>query len=161
MTETLLTINVVYFLFGSTIYCGTMWSLRFFFYPSWTKINLDTVNDHFVIPTSSATRFFLVVVPLMFLTGIVLVVDEWGNGEVFVATIVALLGITISTVVGSLLIIPINRRIAHGVPDQATLVTLLKRWMMLNNIRWVTVTVMWGAVVWYLLAKGNFVDAVS
>ena len=36
MRETLLTINVVYFLFGATIYCGVMWSLRFFFYPSWS-----------------------------------------------------------------------------------------------------------------------------
>jgi hypothetical protein len=32
--------------------------------------------------------------------------------------------------------------------------------MMLNNIRWVTVTIMWGAAVWYIIAKGNFPDAV-
>ena len=47
MRETLLTINVVYFLFGATIYCGVMWSLRFFFYPSWSKMTVDNVQDHF------------------------------------------------------------------------------------------------------------------
>ena len=57
MRETLLTINVVYFLFGATIYCGVMWSLRFFFYPSWSKMTVDNVQDHFIIPTSAATRF--------------------------------------------------------------------------------------------------------
>ena len=69
MRETLLTINVVYFLFGATIYCGVMWSLRFFFYPSWSKMTVDNVQDHFIIPTSAATRFFLVVVPIMFFSG--------------------------------------------------------------------------------------------
>ena len=63
MRETLLTINVVYFLFGATIYCGVMWSFRFFFYPSWSKMTVDNVQDHFIVPTSAATRFFLVVVP--------------------------------------------------------------------------------------------------
>ena len=80
MRETLLTINTVYFLFGATIYCGVMWALRFFFYPSWSKMTVDNVQDHFIIPTTAATRFFLVVVPLMFFSGIVMVITEWGDG---------------------------------------------------------------------------------
>ena len=45
-------------------------------------------------------------------------------------------------------------------PDTQTLVPLLKKWMMLNNIRWITVTIMWAATVWYIIAKGDFPDAV-
>ncbi len=156
MRETLLTINVVYFLFGSTIYCGVMWSLRFFFYPSWSKMNVDNVQDHFIIPTSAATRFFLVIVPIMIFSGLVMVITEWGNGQTFVATIVALAGIIASTYVGWIHIIPVNRIIKAGVADTETLIPLLQKWMMLNNIRWVTVTIMWSATVWYIIAKGNF-----
>jgi hypothetical protein len=160
MRETLLTINVVYFLFGATIYCGVMWALQFFFYPSWRGMTVEAVQHHFVIPTDAATRFFTIVVPIMFFSGIVMVVTEWGEGWMFVATLLALAGIIVSTYIGQLYIIPVNKKIKAGVPDDETLVPLLKRWMMLNTIRWVTATVMWGATVWYIIAKGDFPDAV-
>lgn len=160
MRETLLTINVVYFLFGATIYCGVMWSLRFFFYPSWSTMTVDNVQDHFIIPTSAATRFFLVVVPIMFFSGIVMVITEWGDGQTFVAVLIAFAGIVVSTYVGWIHIIPVNRIIKAGVADTETLVPLLQKWMMLNNIRWITVTIMWAATVWYIIAKGDFPDAV-
>ena len=118
MRETLLTINVVYFLFGATIYCGVMWSLRFFFYPSWAKMTVDNVQEHFIVPTSAATRFFLVVVPIMFFSGIVMVITEWGDGQTFVATLIAFAGIVVSTYVGWIHIIPVNRIIKAGVPTQ-------------------------------------------
>ena len=70
MREALLTINVVWFLFGATIYCGVMWALRFFFYPSWTAMNRESVKDHFLVPIAAATRFFWVVVPLMLIAGL-------------------------------------------------------------------------------------------
>jgi hypothetical protein len=161
MGDVLLTVNVVYFLFGATVYTGTMWALQFFFYPSWTKVNVDNVQDHFVVPTSAATRFFLVVVPIMFVSGAVMVVTEWGEGWTLVAAILAFLGIVESTFVGWMLIIPINRKIRDGVADDAALQPLLKRWMKLNTLRLFTVTIMWGATVWYLIAEGSFVDHVG
>jgi hypothetical protein len=161
MRQTLLTANAVYFLFGATIYCGVMWALHFFFYPSWTGMTVDTVQEHFVVPTSAATRFFLVVVPIMFFSGLVLIATEWANGGAFAAVIIAFLGICASTYVGWIHIIPINRRIKAGVADQAHLVPLLKRWMFLNDVRLVTVTIMWGAIVWYFIAKGDFIDALK
>jgi hypothetical protein len=57
-------------------------------------------------------------------------------------------------VVGTGFIIPVNRRITTGV-DAPELTVLLKRWMLLNDIRWVTTSVMWAAAVWYVLAIGN------
>lgn len=159
--RTFLTLNAVYFLFGATIYCGVMWSLQFFFYPSWKGMTVDTVQDHFIVPTSAATRFFLIVVPLMFASGIVMMASEWGEGLVFWLTVVAFLGICASTYVGWIHIIPVNRRIKAGVPDDAALVPLLKKWMFLNTVRFVTVTIMWGAVVWYVVAKGDLVDVIG
>ncbi|MET0460218.1 MAG: hypothetical protein ABW195_13285 [Ilumatobacteraceae bacterium] len=160
MRETLLTINAVYFLFGATIYCGVMWSLRYFFYPSWSKMNVGNVQDHFIIPTTAATKFFLVVVPLMMFSALVMVITEWGEGQAFVAALVCLAGIIVSTYVGWIHIIPVNRTIKAGVADDAALVPLLRTWMRLNNIRWVTVTIMWGAAVWFIIAIGDFTSAV-
>jgi hypothetical protein len=161
MKGALLTANAIYFLFGSTVYVGVMWALRFFFYPSWKGMTLDSVQEHFIVPTSAATRFFLVVVPIMFASGTVLMVSEWGNGAVFWAAVVAFLGICASTYVGWIHIIPINRTIKAGVADEATLVRLLRRWMFLNDVRWVTTTVMWAAIVWYFVAKGHLVDVLD
>ncbi len=82
---------------------------------------VDNVQDHFIIPTSAATRFFLVVVPIMFFSGIVMVITEWGDGQTFVATLIAFAGIVVSTYVGWIHIIPVNRMIKAGVPDTNTL----------------------------------------
>lgn len=161
MKEVLLALNASYFLFGATLYCGVMWALVFFFYPSWETMELDDVQDHFIIPTSAATRFFTVVVPLMFLSGIVLLVTEWGDGDTFWAAVLAMLGIIASTFVGQVYIIPINKRIKAGVPDNATLIPLLRQWMRLNGIRWVTSTAMWAAMVWYFISKGDLLDALK
>lgn len=80
MREILLLINALYFLFGATMYMGTMWVLRFFLYPTWRVLTPENVDDHFGVPTTLATRFFTFVVPPMFLSGIVLVWSERGRG---------------------------------------------------------------------------------
>ena len=33
------------------------------------------------------------------------------------------------------------------------------RWMQLNNIRFVASTLTWAAIVWYLVAKADLLDA--
>ena len=87
-----------------------------------------------------------------------------GTGRVevliFVAALIALTGIIVSTYVGWIHIIPVNRTIKAGVADDTALVPLLRKWMQLNNIRWVTVTIMWGAAVWFIIAVGDFTSAV-
>jgi hypothetical protein len=155
MRETLLTINTVYFLFGATIYCGVMWALRFFFYPSWSKMTVDNVHDHFIIPTSAATRFFLVVVPIMFFSGIVMVITEWGDGWTFVATLIAFAGIVVSTYVGWIHIIPVNRIIKAGVAETrrssaSEEVDDAEQHPLGHGHDHV------GRGVWYIIAKGNF-----
>ncbi|MGH2787917.1 MAG: hypothetical protein ACRDJV_08405 [Actinomycetota bacterium] len=160
MKEVLLVINHVYFLFGATVYVGTMWALRFFFFPSWQSMTIHNVQEHFIVPTRAATRFFTIVVPLMFVSGLIMLITEWGNDEIWPAA-VAYLGIIASTFVGYRQIIPINKKIRAGVDSQEELIPLLKRWMYLNTLRFYTTTVMWAATVWYLVAKGNLLDALD
>lgn len=144
---------LIYFLFGATVYVGTLWCLRLFLYPSWVGLTPDNVGVHFVAPTKAATRFFTVVVPLMLPTGAALIVASWGDPLVWVAAL-AVLGIVASTVVGTGIIVPVNKKITAGVSAEE-LTMLLKRWMFLNDVRFVTTTVMWGATVWFALAVGD------
>lgn len=161
MTDTLLLVNAVYFLFGASMYMGTMWVLRFFLYPTWRVLTPENVQQHFGVPTILATRFFTVVVPPMFLSGAVLVYSEWGDGLI-VAAALCLAGIVLLTFVGQGIIIPVNKKIRGGQYDgPAGLTPLLKRWMMLNDVRFWGSTVTWLAIVWYVAAKGDLLTALG
>lgn len=155
MKAGLLLFNALYFLFGASMYMGTMWVLRFFLYPTWRAVTRETVGNQFGIPTLQATKFFTYVVPLMFVNGIVLIVTEWGSALVILSAI-CLLGIIFLTYIGQRLIIPVNKRIRGGeYRDVAELRDLLMRWMTLNNLRFYGSTVTWVAIVWYLVAKST------
>jgi glucan phosphoethanolaminetransferase (alkaline phosphatase superfamily) len=160
MKRILLAVNHSYLFFGATLYVGVLWALRFFWYPSWSKMTVDSVQDHFILPTNAATRFFTVVVPLMFLASIVFLVTEWKTRFRWTA-ILSLLCISAATYVGWLHIIPVNKLIKAGVADQAQLTPLFKQWMMLNDIRWVLLTVMWLTLMYYFIAKGNLLQSLA
>jgi hypothetical protein len=160
MKRILLAINHSYLMFGTTVYVGVLWALHFFWYPSWRAITLDGVQDHFIGPTSAATKFFTIVVPLMFLAGAVLVFMEWRTKLRWWA-VAALLCIAGATYVGQVHIIPINKRIGAGVNDPSELTGLLQQWMFLNDVRWVIMTAMWGVMMYYFIAKGNLLDKIA
>lgn len=156
----LLFANALYFLFGATMYVGTMWVLKFFLYPTWTGLDRDTVGVYFGIPTQRATSFFTAVVPLMFVSGIVMVLTERASALLITLAILCLVGIIFLTAVGQILIIPINKRVRSGdFADTAELRSLLLRWMLLNDTRFYGSTVTWIAIVWYLVAKGAVWEA--
>ena len=164
MKEWLLLVNALYFLFGASMYMGTMWVLRFFLYPTWRVLTPENVGQHFGVPTLLATKFFTIVVPPMFLSGIVLVVTEWGEWDhpLFWLAAVCLVGIVLLTYVGQQIIIPVNKKIRGGDFDgPAGLTPLLLRWMQLNNIRFVASTITWAAIVWYIVAKGDLLEALA
>jgi hypothetical protein len=152
----LIGINHTLLMFGTTVYMGVLWALHYFWYPSWNVMNVDNVHDHFILPTSAATEFFTIVVPVMFLTSGVMIWQEWRTRFRWHA-IIGFLGVSVATFVGWILIIPVNKTIAGGVP-QAELTELLQRWMMLNDIRWVSVTTMWLALTLYLLMRPSLRD---
>jgi len=151
----LLTVNAVYFAFGVSFYFGLLWALRLFFYPSWTSLRVDNVADHFVGPVWAATAFFRKLVPGMLVTGLVMIVTSWGRGAQLWAAVLAYAGIW-GTFGAWAVINPINKEITTGAGTDEHLRELLKRWMQLNNLRFVIVTVMWAATIWYLLAAADF-----
>jgi uncharacterized membrane protein len=159
--EVLLLVNALYFLFAATMYLGTMWVLRFFLYPTWRVLTPDNVAQHFEVPIGLATKFFTVLVPPMLLSAIVLVVSEWGDPLVWLA-IVCLLGTLALGFVVRASIVRVNKKIHERDYEGATgLTPLLQRWMQLNNIRFFASTITWVAIVWYLVAKGDLLEAMS
>ena len=152
-------VSALYFLFGATMYMGTMWVLKLFLYPTWESLHRDNVGTHFGVPTLRATAFFTGVVPPMFLASLVLVVEEWGTSLIWWA-LVCVLGIVALTGVGWLLIIPVNKKVRGGqYDDDEGLRVLLRRWMALNDFRFWGSTVTWLAIVGYLVMKTSMWEA--
>ncbi|WP_415855164.1 hypothetical protein [Sinomonas sp. G460-2] len=148
----------LYFLFGATMYVGTMWVLKWFLYPTWRSLDRSNVDMHFGVPTKRATAFFTVVVPIMFVAGAVMIWAEWGTVRVIPA-FVCEAGIIALTIVGQGLIIPINIKIRSGdFANDNELRSMLIRWMMLNDIRFYVSTLTWLSMVWILVARGRLVE---
>lgn len=153
LRNTIRNINAGYCFFVSSIYMGVMWSLHYFWYEGWSALKLDNVAEHFVGPTSRATEFFTILVPIMFAVTIIMIIMEWKKRTLW-PTLVIFLGIALSTYVGYFLIIPINKEIAAGLATQEDLNAHLEKWMYLNNVRKDTTTVMWlGCLFYYILKK--------
>jgi hypothetical protein len=159
MKAFLLTLNHSYLFFGTTLYVGVLWAMRFFWYPSWGQITLADVPVHFTGPTSRATAFFTVVVPLMILANLVMIVSE-RKSPVVILAIIAILCIGGSTLVGELYIIPVNHVIA-GLTSESDLHDKLGAWMSYNTIRFWLMTLMWLAVISYFILRGHLVSALA
>jgi len=160
MKAKLLSLNHACILFGATLYCGVLWSLEFFWFPTWRHLTVANYHDQFVPETLAATQFFTVVVPIMFFCCLVMIATEW-RGPLLWTAIAAFLCLGAATWVGQLYIIPINKIIDAGVADQAQLTALLEKWMSLNNIRFVLLTIMWAVMMYYFLAKGKLLDTLG
>jgi len=154
MKAILLAINHAYLFFGTTLYVGILWSLRFFWFPSWTKLRVDNYFDQFVPQTDAATAFFTIVVPIMFISIIVMAIAEWKTSYRWVP-LSAFVFLGSATYVGTMHIIPVNKILKQTITDQARLTELMLKWMSLNDIRWVLLTLMWLVLMYYFLAKGN------
>ena len=152
--QTLLNLNYLILMFGTTIYMGVLWALRLFWFPGWKSITTDVVQEHFIGPTSRATVFFTIIVPVMFVCNLIMIWKEWKTKYKW-TSLIAMLGIVGSTVVGKLLIIPINDEIALGQTNQADLTIMLQSWMDLNDIRWILMTIMWLALMYFFLTRND------
>ena len=56
----LIGVNHTFLMFGTTVYMGVLWALHYFWYPSWEVMDVENVQDHFILPTSAATDFFTI-----------------------------------------------------------------------------------------------------
>lgn len=141
-----------YIFFGTSLYAGVLWSLHFFWYPTWRVYTAENYYDHFIPPTAAATQFFTIVVPLMFACHAIMVWKEWKTDMRWVA-VGALACLTGATYVGQFHIIPINKILAGRITDPARLTDLLQQWMALNDIRWVVMTISWLLLMYYFGSK--------
>jgi hypothetical protein len=160
MKAFLLTLNHSWLFFGTTLYVGVLWAMRFFWYPSWGQITLADVPVHFIGPTSRATAFFTVVVPLMLLANIILIISE-RKSPVVILAIIAILCIGGSTFVGELYIIPVNHEIGAGLASESVLHDKLGAWMSYNTIRYWLMTLMWLVMITYFILRGHLVSALA
>src|SRR6266513_664957 len=79
MKPILLSLNLIILWFGTTAYAGVLWALHFFWFPTWRTLRVENYYDQFIPQTTAATRFFTVVVSLMFLSLIIVIVHEWST----------------------------------------------------------------------------------
>ena len=165
MKRALLILNHAYLSFGTTVYVGVLWALHFFWYPSWETMTVKIAQNQFILPTSAATRFFWVVVPLMFLANVVLIISERRDRKMLAVSLLGLGLQSAATYVGQGLIIPVNRtiaaRLAEGTLSQPEFRDLLQRWMQLNDVRWLIMSAMWLVVMYYFIAKGRLIERVG
>lgn len=156
MKQALLALNYSFLFFGTTMYVGVLWSLRFFWFPTWRTLTVENYYEQFVPQTDAATAFFTIVVPLMFIAIIVMAIVEWKTGYVWVP-IACFVCLGAATYVGTLHIIPVNKILKTHITDQARLTELLVQWMSLNEIRWWLLTIMWLVMMVYFLMKSNMI----
>lgn len=158
MKPLFLTLNLIFVWFGTTLYAGVLWSLHFFWFPSWRHLRVATYYEQFVPQTTTATKYFTVVVPIMFLALIILTIHEWSTRLKWL-TIAMFMSLAGATFFGTMRIIPINKQLKAGVTDQAQLDQMLGRWIDLNEMRFYLLTLMWFFLVIYVLRKGNIARA--
>jgi hypothetical protein len=155
--EKLLVFNSSCIFFGTTLYVGVLWALHFFWFPTWQDFKVENYYDQFIPQTAAATKFFTVVVPIMFLCSVIMVWKDWKTSMRWIAA-GSLACLALATYVGTLHIIPINKILAARVTDQARLTDLFQQWMFLNDIRWVLMTLSWVLLMYYFGAKAYKLD---
>lgn len=160
MKPILLSLNLIMFWFGTTAYAGVLWALHFFWFPTWRTLRVENYYDQFIPQTTAATRFFTVVVSLMFLSLIIIIVHEWRTRLKWPA-LAAFLTLGAATFFGTLRILPINHKLKEGATDQAQLTEMLNRWINLNETRFVLLTLLWIILVYYIFRKGRLGAAMN
>ena len=110
--------------------------------------------------TTAATKFFTIVVPVMFLSLIVITIHEWRSKLKWIS-IAGFLTLGAATFFGTLRILPINHKLKEGVTDQAQLTEMLDKWIDLNETRFVLLTILWLLLVAYVTCKGRLGRAMN
>ncbi len=158
MKSKLIALSHGYYFWGTSIYVGLLWSLHFVFYPSWTSINTESVEAHFLVPVNAATDFFTIVVPGMLLTGLIMVYTEWKTKQRWTA-LLAYGCLLVMMLVGYFLIRPVNESIAEsiaaGTLQTDSLSNQLSDWMCYNDLRGVIMTTMWLIILFYYTSKAG------
>ncbi len=155
MKRTLLDINNAYIFFCASLYLGLFWSLHFFWFPHYpSTLNLENYYNAIIPQTTTATKFFFVTIPIMAVAIAVMLITEWKTKFrwVPIAWVFALFG---PVIIQQVYIERVNDQFKAGVTDMATLQDLLQEWMFLNDLRGIILTLAWGMMMYYYIAKAR------
>lgn len=155
MKRILLDINNAYIFFCASLYLGLFWSLHFFWFPNYPKtLNLDNYYEAIIPQTNAATKFFFITIPVMAVCIAIFLISEWKTKFRWIG-LLWIPGLLAPVIVQQGFLETINDQFKAGVPDMATLQTLLHRWMALNDLRGVILTIMWAVTMYYFIAKNK------
>ncbi len=154
-TKTLLDLNNAYIFFCASLYLGLFWSLHFFWFPHYPEtLTLDNYYDAIIPQTTTATKFFFITIPIMAIAIVIMLIAEWKSNLRWVP-LAWIPGLLIPVVVQQAFIEDVNNQFIEGVTDPEILQDLLQEWMLLNDIRWIILTVMWCITMYFFIAKAK------
>ncbi len=144
-----------YIFFCASIYLGLFWSLHFFWFPNYpATLNLDNYYDAIIPQTTLATKFFFITIPIMALAILVMLISEWKTRLRWVP-LLWIPGLLAPVIIQQAYIEKVNDEFIIGVSSMERLQELLQRWMFLNDLRWIILTVMWCITMYFFLAKAR------
>jgi len=153
--QTLIDINNAYIFFCASLYLGMFWSLHFFWFPNYpTTLNIENYYDAIIPQTTLATKFFFITIPIMALAILIMLLTEWRSKLRWVP-LAWIPGLLIPVIVQQRYIENVNNQFISGVTDPIKLKELLDEWMLLNDIRWIILTIMWLITMYFFIAKAR------
>ena len=155
LKKTLLDLNNAYIFFCSSIYLGMFWSLHYFWFPNYPNtLDLSNYYDAIIPQTDLATKFFFISIPIMSIALVIMLITEWKTGLRWVP-LSWIPGLLAPVLIQQIFIEDVNNQFKAGLKDEETLQTLLTQWMLLNDIRWIILTIMWGITMYFFIAKAK------
>ena len=156
----LLAVNHGYIFLLSSLYVGLFTALHFFWFPTFSTLTTQNYYEHIIAQTTAATHFFFIVIPPMILAIFIMLWSEWKTPFRWVP-IAWIFGLGIPIWVQQGPIEAVNTVLKGHVTDQVQLELLLQRWMMLNHVRWVILSIMWLITLYYFISKGRLLDVID
>jgi len=154
-------IAAVYLMFGASFYLGMMLTMKFFLFPMWSTVRLETLETQLGFPVRRATITFTYLLPLMLAAPVVLVIADWGTATVWLAW-ACLAGVLALSVLSQLLQRPLNLKLYSGtIRSDEELQAVVRRWMSVNGVRFIAAAATWVLTLWYILARGGYFGVLS
>lgn len=85
---------------------------------------------------------------------IIMLITEW-KGKLRWVPLAWIPGLVVPVLVQQMFIEKVNNQFKAGIDDPAVLQQLLDKWMYLNDIRWIILTIMWLITMYFFIAKAR------
>ena len=140
-------------LFFASLYLGMGFCVVVLQFPgALATTQAQNFSERFGDPVRRAVGFFTVGSALMVLGGIWLTWLEWDDGGRRWLPLLFTVMVVVATTFTVVLILPVNRALYREIPDQQEFTATLRRWMVLNAVRWGFWVVEWLAITGWFVA---------